>query len=325
MIFHRIRRRLMGNHRFRHREGSHLHPLRVPLSSREKGMFRRRVLLRTVKWLGAGAALAWAVIAAGDLWEQAFRNNRTYAVGQFELITNGAITAPQVASVTGLRPDQNITALDLGQLRRQLLTLPQVRSADVERRIPNHLSIRLEERRPVAWLSCAAQGLREFDSHGLLLDEDGVVFPVSVLLEEYTALPVINCAALPPVTPGRTVGDPLVRQALELVTLMRRQNWIQPIVLEKIHLFNAYTMVAQTGSDALFTFHPEQLEKQIARLDAILRKVGTAGRRVASVNLQLERNVPVTFSEAAPAGSPKDGARAVPDKRPSAKAGRRGA
>jgi hypothetical protein len=240
-------------------------------------------------------------------------------VGQFELVTNGAITAPQVAAVTGLRPDQNITALDLGILRRQLLTLPQVREAMVERRLPNHLSVRLEERRPAAWLACAAQGLRAFDSRGLLLDAEGVVFPAGVMLDEYTALPVIHCADLSAVTPGRQVEYPLIRQALQLVQLIGLQTWPQPMAVEQIHLTNRFTMVAQMDTDALFTFQPDKLERQLNRLHAILTKVGDSRNRVASVNLQLERNVPVTFFDPPPA-TVMTSAKPVPAAAPSRRA-----
>ena len=326
MFFRKLRRRLMGNHRFRHRDGEHHLALNVPPSRKEVVMRRRRVILRAVQWsAGAGLGL-WGVIAAGDLWDRAFLTSTTYAVGQFELVTNGAITAPQVAAVTGLRPDQNITTLHLGALRRQLLTLPQVREAAVERRLPNHLSIRLEERRPAAWLACARQGLRAFDSRGLLLDAEGVVFPAGVMLNEYTALPVIHCADLSAVTPGRQVEYPLIRQALELVQLIRLQPWPQPMSVEQIRLTNRFTMVAQMDTDALFTFHPDHLDQQLARLHAILTKIAPSKTRVATVNLQLERNVPVTFFDPPPSATkaaPKPGTGA-PTSRRAALPARRG-
>ncbi len=300
MFFQKLRRRLMGNHRFRNRDGEHRLALNVPLSRKEITMRRNRMILSGVKWSAASGVFLWLVVASGQVWERAFLTSTDYAVGQFELVTNGVITAPQVAAVTGLRPDRNITELDLGQIRRQLLTLPQVGKAEVERRLPNHLSIRLEERRPSAWLACGKQGLRAYDSRGLLLDAEGVVFPAGVMLNEYTSLPVIHCADLSAVTLGRPVENPLVRRALELVHLMGRHPWPQPMVVEQIHLTNQFTMVAQMDTDALFTFDPDDLEKQIARLDAIFHKVGTGGSRIASVNLQLERNVPVTFFDAAP-------------------------
>ena len=324
MLFNQLRRRLMGNHRFRNRDGEHRLALNVPLSRKEVAMRRRSLILTGLKWGAAAGVGLWTVVASGNVWDRAFRNSTDYAVGQFELVTNGVITAPQVAAVTGLRPDQNITELDLGRIRRQLLTLPQVGTADVERRLPNYLSIRLTERRPSAWLACEKQGLRALDSRGLLLDADGVVFPAGVMLNEYTTLPVIHCADLSSVTNGRPVENPLVRQALTLVQLMRRQAWVQPMAVEQIHLMNRFTMRVQMDTDALFTFHPDDLEKQVARLDAILHKVGKSGAKVSSVNLQLERNVPVTFFSPLPAAglknSGKTGSAAPSSKRPPPKA-----
>ena len=326
MMFRKLRRRLMGNQRFRSRDGEHHLALNVPMSRKEVALRRRRVSWRGVQGLVALGVAGWGLVACADLWERAFRHSGAYAVGPFELVTNGVITVPQVAAVTGLRPDQNITEIDLGGLRRQLLTLPQVRRAEVERRLPNHLSIRLEERRPSAWLACAKLGLRAFDSRGWLLDAEGVVFPAGVVLNEYTALPVIHCADLGSVTPGRLVDSALVVRALELVQRMRRQAWSRPMVLEQVHLTNRFTMVAQMDSDALFTFRPEQLGMQMARLEAILDKVGAAGARVASVNLQLERNVPVTFFDSLPAleGKAVKGEAAAPVVRRQAAPPRRG-
>jgi len=228
------------------------------------------------------------------------------------LVTNGVTTVPQVSAVTGLRPDQNITDLDLGQIRQKLLTLPRVRKADVERRLPNHLSIQLDERRPAAWLACAKQKLSAFSSSGLLMDGEGVIFPAGVMLNEYMNLPVIHFEDLAAVTPGRVVESPLVLRALELVSLMRRQPWAQPMVVEQIEVKNRFTMVAQMDTDALFTFHPDHLEKQIARLNAILNKVGQSTPRVSSVNLQLERNIPVTFFETPPAMAPRSATKSNP-------------
>ena len=52
---------------------------------------------------------------------------------------------------------------------------------------------------PAAWLACAKQNLRAFDSRGLLLDSDGVAFPCGIVLEEYGtryALTLYVCVAI---------------------------------------------------------------------------------------------------------------------------------
>ena len=274
-------------------------------------MFRRRLALTVTKWaVGLGAGL-WALLVCGQLWEDAFQKNNTYAVGQFELATNGSITTAEVAEVTGMHPDQNITGLDLPSLRQKLLTLPRVKEASVERRLPNHLLVRIEERRPAAWLASGKQKLRPFDSRGLLLDAEGIVFPAGLMLNDYMSLPVIHWEDLPSVTPGQK-SEPLIIKALELVGLMTRGAWMQSMGAQHIHIYNRFTLIAQMNNDALVTFHPDELEKQLARLQAILSKVGPSNRKIASVNLQLERNVPVTFFDVPQSPASKPAVRSKP-------------
>lgn len=298
MFFRKLRQGLRRNHRFRTRADRHHLAVDVPPSRKEVAMKRRRMLGNLLKGAAVLGLALWGGVETIGLWQRAFTRSPEYAVGQFELLTNGAVTASQVTAATGLRPDTHIASLDLGQLRRQLLTLPQVCEVAIERRLPNHLSVRIEERRPAAWLACDGQGLEAFSAGGLLLDAEGVAFPAEVMLNEYTTLPVIRCKEMPAVTRGRRVDSTLVLQALELVRLMRQQVWPKPMGLERIHVLNRFTLVAQMDNDALFTFRPVDLEKQMARLQAILVKVASSPNRVTSVNLQLERNVPVRFAEA---------------------------
>lgn len=276
-------------------------------------MRRRRGVLVALKCAVVLAAGVAAVQYVAEMWDRSFRRNADYAVGQFEYVTNGVITMRQVAAAAGIRRDQNITSIDLGAVRSALMKLPRVRNAEVERRLPNHLSIRLEERLPVAWLACPQPGIRSHDSRGILLDAEGVAFPCEVLLNEYMSLPVINAAELTGVTGGRPVDFPLVHRALELLRSIHEGIWPEPVRVEQIHLTNRFSLVVQTDQDALFTFHPENLERQLARLRAILESTRRVGRHVASVNLQVQRNIPVTFLEDAEVRAeperPKDGGR----------------
>lgn len=283
------------NEPFRSRDGETRLDAKPPLSRKARRLRQRRRIVLALKWAVVLTAAGLFFKHAATLWEEEFLAHPGYAVGAFEFSTNGVITPKQVMEVTGLRADQNITRVPLDEVREKLLALPRVKSVDVRRRLPNHLSVRLEERRPVAWLACARVGLRAFDSRGLLLDEDGVAFPCEMVLNEYTTLPVIRMGDLAPVTPGRPVDQLNVRRALELVRRMRDHRWPVPMRLEQVHVINRFTFMAQMDTDAIFTFRPDRLSRQIARLDAILQCAREADRAVASVNLQPERNIPVTF------------------------------
>ena len=85
----------MGNHRFRHREAEHHLALNVPPSRKEVVMRRRRVTLTSAEMgRGRGRGPVGRALPPGTFGTRPSARSTAYAVGQFELVTNGAITAP---------------------------------------------------------------------------------------------------------------------------------------------------------------------------------------------------------------------------------------
>jgi hypothetical protein len=258
------------------------------------------------------AALRWGALAAGTvtvlfqarlLWRQAFRNSPEFAVGRFEYRSNGGIPARQAASVAGLRSDMNLMEVDLGEIRSRLLALPRVKSVKVERRLPDRLAIEIEERLPVAWVTSVERGrANNIDQRSrLFVDREGVVFKCEELLREYMALPVINAVDQPVITLGREINTVTMTAALALLEEIRSREWSVPCSVNRIDITNPWTLAAEMESGAVFTFRPEGLRRQLERLEFILAKSRAHPRQpgVASVNLQMQRNVPVTFYEIA--------------------------
>ena len=89
MVFPLLKRRARDNRRFRRRKGEHQLTLEVPLSKKEVVMRRRRMALRVLRWAVLGGAVVWTVVFACGLWRRAFTASGDFAVGQFELVTNG--------------------------------------------------------------------------------------------------------------------------------------------------------------------------------------------------------------------------------------------
>jgi len=271
----------------------------VPLSRRELRMKRRARNVRLARWGGLAVVLLVLGLYARSLWAQSFRSNTAFAVGQFEFKTNGGITAREVTAAAGLRPDLNLMDVDLAAIRTRLLELPRVKQVDIERRLPDKFSITLEERLPVARLISVmkdrAVNLEQRET--LFVDRDGVAFKCEELLREYVALPVINAVDQSSVTVGREVPSPGVKTALTLLEAFRTRAWAAPCSVRGIEIINDWTISVETETGAQFVFHPQELESQLTRLAFILAKCRAAQKSVATVNLQLKRNVPVRFFE----------------------------
>ncbi len=271
----------------------------VPLSRREVRMRRRARNVRLARWGGIAVAVLALGVYARSLWAQSFRGNAAFAVGQFQYHTNGGINAREAAAAAGLRADMNLMEVDIAAIRTRLLELPRVKSVAIERRLPDKFSITLEERLPVARLISVMHDrvVNIEQREALFVDRDGVAFKCEELLREYVALPVINAVDQSSITVGREVPSPGVKVALALLEAFRTRPWAAPCSVRGIEIINDWTISVETETGAQFVFHPLELETQLDRLAFILAKCRAAGKSVASVNLQLQRNVPVRFFE----------------------------
>lgn len=289
------RRHDKQNMRFRTRRGNSRLAVNVPVSRKELRMLRRARTMAFLRWAGVAAAVLALLLYARTQWSREFRSNSDFAVGRFEFHSNGGIAAQQAAAAAGLRGDMNVMGLDLASIRSRLMELPRVKGVNVQRRLPDRLSIELEERLPVAWITSVNNGIEQ--RNRIFVDNAGVAFKCEELLREYMALPVINCAVLPVVTLGHDVECEAVKSSLALLSEWSTRRWAVPCTVNRIDIPNAWTLTAEMDSGAAFTFHPDQLGVQLDRLAYILEKTRGRNLSVATVNLQMQRNVPVTFFE----------------------------
>jgi cell division septal protein FtsQ len=81
--------------------------------------------------------------------------NKAFAVQEIDVQTDGVIALDQIRRWTGVRPAQNLFALDLGAVRRNLLLVSMIQGVSVEKVLPRTLRIRVIEREPLAQLNVA--------------------------------------------------------------------------------------------------------------------------------------------------------------------------
>src|SRR5205814_2245048 len=102
--------------------------------------------------------------------------NSAFAIQQMDVQTDGVIAVSQLCRWAGLKPQQNLLALDLQRVKRNLELVPLVQSVSVERVLPRTLRIRVVGREPIAQVSIlrphASGG---FETAIFQLDSDGYV------------------------------------------------------------------------------------------------------------------------------------------------------
>ena len=76
--------------------------------------------------------------------------NEAFAIQHIDVQTDGVIAPDQLRRWAGVKPGDNLLALDLARVKRNLELVPLVQSVSVERILPRTLRIRVTEREPVA-------------------------------------------------------------------------------------------------------------------------------------------------------------------------------
>src|SRR5262249_49497146 len=108
-------------------------------------------------------------------------NNKAFAVLEIDAQSDGIIAPDQLRRWSGVRIGQNLFAIDLAEVRRNLELVSLVRSVSLEKVLPHCLRLRVVEREPLAQLSIARPrpgGGVEWAS--FFLDADGyVILPLN--------------------------------------------------------------------------------------------------------------------------------------------------
>jgi cell division septal protein FtsQ len=250
-------------------------------------------------WFGGKEALRRFV------WE-----NPDYFVREINFTTDGALTREQVLSASGIVEDRNIFTIDLAQARSIIEQMPQVESAVVQRQLPNRMSVTVTERRPIAWVAAKGDEDPSSSERSFLIDARGTVLRSRVILPEYYHLPIISGFETENLVPGKRVPAWEMQAALELVRLNADNTRFQA---RNIDLSKGYCLVVTDQRRAKITFGLDKIENQLSRLNRYLDRAAEDKKEIQTVNLIVERNVPVTFydpeleaaAEAASPTSPK--------------------
>lgn len=222
------------------------------------------------------------------LWE-----NPTYALSDLRVSSDGMLTRAQVLEAIGLVEGRNIFTVDLAKVRAALDELPQVERAEVRRVLPERIEIRISERQPVAWLAAAATPELTAVGEAYLVDARGVVLRPRKVLPEYQTLPLIVGVNMEDVALGQKLPTAEALTAVELLKMSVDETRWQPRVVD---VSKGYCLLVTDQRRARITFGFDALEEQMHRLRQLLETVEPMQRDLQTVNLMLERNVPVTFA-----------------------------
>lgn len=279
----------------RQRRQQHLLDVRVR-SHKATQHRNRRILVLLSKVVLVVALVVGVVFGVRFGAKRFFFENPDYRLSQIEIQTDGTLQREQILNAAELREGGNVFSVNLAQVRDRLQQLPQVDEVQVVRKLPGEIDIRITERKPVAWITSEKQLTDPFASDGaFLVDARGVLMKEKKLLPEYLGLPLITGCTSESLEPGKIVGSFEARAALELLRLSTASFMQTRFQVREIDVSKGYCLVVSDKNHTRVTFAFDNLEAQLQRLEQFLVYADDSKRELATVNLLVQRNIPVTF------------------------------
>lgn len=279
------------------------HVLDVKLRSDQVRAARVRLALLSLFVVGGtvlGLYLMWRV---GEAALNTFvYENADFAIQKIDVKTNGRIAPDQLRRWSGVKPGENLIALDLAAVKRNLELVSAVKSVSVERVLPHTLRIRVTEREPIAQVNVPIIRNGTFDMAIFQLDADGVVMQrldprqcTVPLSQAKSQLPLITGLSAFQMQPGRPVEVPQVQAALQLIEAFGRSPMAGLVDLRRLAVSAPGVIVATTGQGSKITFGLDNPAQQLRRWREIYDFGMRQQRAIATANLAVENNVPVRW------------------------------
>jgi hypothetical protein len=252
-------------------------------------------------WLWNASAVIVVLVllaVAGRLCvEKFFLRNAEYSLKHLDARLNGAMTEEQLVKLTGFSTGKNLFLLDLDEANRKLAATPEVRSANVERILPDTIRVTLERRVPVFLFAGTGEGEASetfIPGKSYLCDNAGVMLRPERLDPEFLALPVIRGIDLTGAEPGKPLGNERLTYAIGLAEALSEMPE-ETLKVRSIDVSKPYDAIVTDASNARFTFGNHDLPGQLDRMRKLLAHCQETGRRIETANLMVVRNTPVTF------------------------------
>ncbi|HTD65091.1 MAG TPA: FtsQ-type POTRA domain-containing protein, partial [Candidatus Limnocylindria bacterium] len=253
---------------------------------------RHRVAVAT---LAAGVSLG-TLFAIYFLWRggdwamnRFIYENKAFAVQEIDIQTDGLLSREQLRRWTGVKREQNLFALDLSRVKRDLELVPAIQSVAVERVLPHTLKVRVIEREPIAQIQ------------NYLLDAEG--FAMLPLEPQQRSIPVQPGEHWPIMTgvnpselrAGHQVESSQVRAALKFLTAFEHSAMAPMVDVARVDVSAPDVLHVFTAQQNEITFRTTDFEKQLNRWWLVFNTGQQQARQIASLDLSVVDNVPLRW------------------------------
>ena len=278
----------------------HQHLLDTGVRSSEAERQRNR------RWLGAGVKLfIAAALVIGSyfgikrLVAHTILQNARYNISELDVETDGILRPEDILETADLHKGTNIFRVDLAKAQALVAAIPQVEKVSVSRQLPNRVAIQINERKPVAWIASthgpATRDEVVSSKYSWLVDAAGILLCPKKLGVQDRFLPIIRNYNEGPFSEGQEASGEEMKAALDLLRAQQESSNTARFQIEEIDLSRRFGLTVTDRNGLQVLFGLDEMDRQLKRLDVYLQAIDQRAQRPQTINLLVERNVPVTF------------------------------
>jgi hypothetical protein len=236
--------------------------------------------------------------------------NNAFAIETIEIQTDGSLSKETLRKWAMVKPGDNLLALDLRRVKRDLELSPWIRGAAVERILPKTLQIRVSERDAVAQVvvlrpnpnGASEQFIYEIDEEGYVMQPLEPAFRSAPPTKTRDDLPFLTGVPPAELRAGRPVDSAQIKSALRLIGLFDFSPMSTVLRLERIDVSTPQVLQAYTRPEGEITFALDGFDTQLRRWRQIYEYYQKSGKAISSLDLSISNNIPLRWVDAS--GSP---------------------
>ena len=258
--------------------------LQVSARGNGKGRDRMHKTGALLLLLAALAGTVWAAASGlGLAGEHLFANNERFTIREIDLSSTGTLSPSHLLEYAQVSVGQNLFAIDLAHISRNLERTPRVRSAEVRRQLPDTLVIRVNERAAIARMAEGAAGFP------MAVDRDGFILGPS----GGRGLPLITGVTERGLAPGSTVTDTKMLDALQVLDIREQTKLGALLRIQVIDIRHADRLDLALASGARIDLGRDRLQWRLERLAETIATQRELGLEIDYADLTVDRNFPV--------------------------------
>jgi cell division protein FtsQ len=277
---------------------SQVRSARARMAAVALGMVFGTILCLYLLWRGGESLLGYFVY-----------QNKAFAIQEVDVQTDGVIPVENLRRWARVRSGDNLMALDLARVKRDLELVPLIKSVSVERILPHTLRVRVAEREPVALVAVPRVlpkgGVEtiafQIDTEGFVLAPQDLKALEAVTNSPVAPLPIILGVRAAELQTGRRIDDKQVQSALRLVAAFENSPMAGLVELRRINVSGADTLLVTTEQSSEVIFSLQDPDRQLRRWREIFDQAQRVGHAIASIDLAVVNSIPVRWLEASAA------------------------